>query len=129
MDFNAKISMDAVTIKALHWLLSNQKENNLKRDQNHLIIFKIHMIMNQNHQIRKIYKKMKIRTLEFKEYLEDTLISSGHQMMDTNLALEIHFYLLWEMTWTSLHLDAQIKNMKFIIEEIIYANLVGLVSW
>ena len=114
MDFKPMIAMGVVTIKALHWLLSNQKWNNLKMDQ--------------NHQIRKIYKKKKINKLEFKEYLEGTLISSRHQIMNSKQALGIHFYLLWEMIWTSLNLDAQIKIKKFIIVNISYIVLVVMIS-
>ncbi len=74
------------------------------------------------------FSKQKQKKEDRSKYLDGILVSSGHQLKDTNQALLIHFYFFWEMIWTSSNLDVQIKQKKFIMIKMLYVLLDFMIS-
>ena len=74
-----------------------------------------------------VFLKQKLEMEDRSKYLDGTLISSGHHLVNGNQGLGIHFYFIQEMTWTWSKLYAQIKKKKFIIMDQCYVVLEGLI--
>ena len=47
-----------------------------------------------------VFLKQKLKMEDRSKYLDGTLISSGHHLVNGNQGLGIHFYFIQEMTWT-----------------------------